>query len=458
MPVETASLPRQVLRSARIAIPLLGLILVTLQWWQVSRLRDDTQSAQQTMLDIWRNHPPAFPLETLASSVYLPVAISPLAAFDSGDGPWLAQSMWMQLSRIPRAQDQLAFDIFSAGRQTGLSAALFAQYLIPCIAIFLAWRQVSAARARSFKSWLSLQTGMIEFSGPLLALCCLLTAVLERQSLGLDGAIRLMFLLATYLLYSVACGSLAWSVYQSWSSIPRSTTALVFFWLLNFTLARPLSANLASAVFALPSLDAFVSRFNAEIANGYKGVEPRPDRQRRFTAEILREFNANQPSEVPVNFSALLIKREEAHQREVGRRLRAELAATFERQERFEQAISVLLPLISIQLTSSSLAATDFASERRQFADADQFWERTLDRIYTDIARSSGPDATRVPRGADYWSQIPFLIPSIPAPSYSINNCLIPSAGLLLFSAAGIFFGLRRRPSPAIELPVEIVQ
>ncbi|MFO0281831.1 MAG: DUF3526 domain-containing protein, partial [Acidobacteriota bacterium] len=416
-----ASRKETFLRFASLAIPVFGLFLVLLQWWHITRLRDEIQFAQRTMFDIWRNHPPAFPPETLANSVYLPAAVSPLAAFDGGDGPWLGQSIWLQLNRIARIQDQLGYDLFPSGRQTNLTASLFAQYLIPCLAVFLAWRQASVSRARTLHSWIMLQTKLIELVGPPLALCCLLVTLLERQSLGIEGAIRLMLILGVYLLYSIACGSLAWGIYQSWRSIPRSTAVLVFFWLLNFTLARPLSANLAAAVFPPPTLDAYVQRLDAEITYGYKGVEPHLDRERRFVAESLREYKAESNSEIHRNFTVLLFKREEAFQRDVGHRLRAELFSTFEQQERLEQSLSLLFPIIAIQISSSALAATDFASERFQLAQADQFWARTLDRVYLDLARSIGPIAISAPRGPVYWSKIPFFTTEIPPPPYALN-------------------------------------
>lgn len=449
MTEEQALLLRGILRKARIMIPLTGILLVMLQWWQNAQLMSDAQTANAAMLDIWRNHAPAFPLESLSAALYVPTAVSPLGAFDAGDGPWLAQSIWMQLTRVARAQDQLGYDLFPAGRQMGLTAAIFAQYLIPCLALFLAWRQVSLGRARNLQSWLLLQSELIELAGPMVALCCLLTALLQRQSLGIEGALRLILALGAYVVYCLACGSLCWLVYQSWRSIPRSTAALVFFWLFNFTLARPFTINVASAVYALPSLDTYARRIEEEVRNGYNGVEPRPDRERRFAAEILREYNAKDPADIPVNFSALMLKREEAHQRDVGLRLRTELESQFEKQERIEQALSILFPIVAIQISSSALAATDFASERYQLAEADRFWASVVNRVYLDVASSSGPNADRVLRGRDYWSQFPFFSPVIPSPNYALNACLLPGLGLLLLTASGLFIAMRKS-TPAI--------
>jgi len=102
---EKPDVLQRIFSLARILVPLIGIILVVLQWWQNAQLMDEAKAANQVMRQIWVNHPPEFPLDTLASAVYVPSAVSPLGAFDPGEGPWLAQQIWLQLSRIARGQD-----------------------------------------------------------------------------------------------------------------------------------------------------------------------------------------------------------------------------------------------------------------------------------------------------------------------------------------------------------------
>ena len=449
---EKADLLQRFLSWARILIPLIGILLVVLQWWQNAQLMDEARSANQTMRQIWTGHPPEFPLETLAAALYVPAAVSPLGAFDPGEGPWLAQSIWLQLTKIARGQDQLGYDAFPSGRQLGMSAATFAQLIIPSLALLLAWRQVRQSKSTSLQSWTSLQTSLIEYIAPMIAICCLLTAALQRQSLGAEGAIRLMLILGAYVMYSLASGTICWLIFQSSASISRATGILVLFWVFNLTLARPFTVNLASTVFPLPSLDSYARRIDFESANGYNGVEPKSDRYRRYYAEILRDYKASNSSEVPVNLSAIMLMKEEQHQREVGTRLRSEIDAIFVRQERLEQILSMAFPLVAIQISSSALSATDFASERRQLNEADAFWDQIVKKVYYDVAVSSGPAAIKVPRGSDYWSQFPFFESMIPSPFWALFACLTPACGLLLFSIGGIVTAFRaERPEPTEE-------
>lgn len=432
----------------RILIPSLGLILVGMQWWQNVQLMNEAKDANQTMRQIWTNHAPAFPLDTLASAVYLPTAVSPLGSFDAGEGPWLAQSIWMQLSKSPRAQDHLGYDAFPSGRQIGLNAAIFCQVMIPCLALILGWRQVRQAKSLNLQSWASLQISLIEFAGPTVALCCLLTAALQQQDLGVEGAVRLMLILGAYVLYSIAAGTICWLVYQRSTSLARSTGLLVLFWLFNFSLARPLTVNLAAAVYPLPSLDAFAKKLDFEVQNGYNGVDPKADRQRRYFAEALRDYKASSVNEMPVNVSAIILQKEERHQREVAHRLNGEVEEIFLRQERLEQALSMFMPMVAIQISSSALAATDFASERWQLKETEAFWDGLVKKIYDDIVVSSGPAAVKVLRGQEYWSKLPLIELRVPSPIFALKPCIYPSIGLGLISIIGMITAFR---SPTVE-------
>jgi ABC-2 type transport system permease protein len=443
----------------RILVPLIALLLVVLQWWQNSALLEEAQSANRKMQSLWVDQPPAFPLDKISSAVYLPSAVSPLAAFDAGEGPWLGQSIWMQLSKIPRSQDQIGYDVFPAGRQIGLNAAMFAQIIIPCLALILGWAQVRQSRSISLQSWASLQTSIVEFAGPTVAVCCLLTAGLQSQILGGEGAIRLMLILGAYMLYAVATGTICWLVFQCSSGISQATALLAVFWLFNFSLARPISINVAAAFYPLPTLDAYARKLDFEAQNGYNGVDPKADRQRRFVQEALRDNNVFSPRDLKINLSALVQQKEELHYREVGHRLRAELEAVFLRQERFERAVSLIFPYVAIQIASSSLAATDFASERRQLSEAEAFWDRLTKQIFDDVVAASGPEGIKVARGKNFWSNLPLTEFKIPSPVFALETCLIPSIGLGLICFCGIAVASRAQQLQLSNDPEEeIVQ
>lgn len=436
----------------RIALPLSVAVLIGLQYLQTFAITAESTASSSLASQQWANHPPAFPLETLSGAVYAPLAASPLAAFDAGDGPWLGTSLWLQLGRLARSQDQLGYDYFASGRHVGLTAATFMQLAIPVLAVLLCWQLRDHIRESQFSTWATLLLHLIELCGPAITIGCLLTAVLSWRILGVDGAIRLILILAVYLLYSVAAGGICWFAFRHARDKSVAILSLSLFWLFNFTLARPATVNLAAAIYPLPTLDSFARKIDFETRSGYNGVESRRDRERRFVSEALLDYKAKSIDEIPVNLSAILLQKEERHQREVFVRRVGELRSQFDRQEQLEQYASLLMPYVGIQIASSALAATDFASEREQLAHADLYWDRIVKKVYDDVVQSSGIEGKKVLRGPDYWQQFPFIVPTLPSPAHSLASCLIPASGLTLWAAAGIMLvSLRRSPEVLAE-------
>jgi ABC-2 type transport system permease protein len=418
------------LRSARILVPLTALALVLLGHFQTLDLRRQIQSSAELSKQLWENQPKRFPLDGLNSGVYTPLNLSPLVAFDPGQSVWLGNSLWVQVGRLARSQDQTGYDYFAAGRQQTLSAALFFQIVIPCMALWLCLVQK--------KSWTGALQDMLESIAPGLALGVLTAAALNYAVLGTEGAARLILLLAVYVLYLLAATSITWLCFRLVKDLTLATTIAVSFWIFNLVLARPLTTNTASSVYPTPNLEEVARRLDFELRNGYSGVEPRRDRERRFVTETLTEYRVKKIEDLPVNLSAVMLKKEEQHQRTVYARRLGEIREQFARQERLEQFASLIFPSVGIQIASNAVAATDFASERSQLAAVDGRWAAITDKVYEDVVRSSGTDGTKVPRGPEFWRQFPAIQAPLPSISVSLGNCLIPVAGLFVWGAAGL--------------------
>jgi hypothetical protein len=339
---------------------------------------------------------------------------------------------------MARGQDQVGYDYFSAGRHLALSAALFFQVVIPCLAL---WLCLDPER-----SWMAALQGMLEAVAPGLGLAALAAAGLNFSSLGADGAVRLILVLAVYLLYLLAATSITWLCFRMFQDATLATTLAAAFWVFNLVLARPLTTNVAATLHPTPTLEQLARKLEFELRNGYSGVEPRRDRERRFVAETLAEYRVNNIDALPVNLSAVMLKKEERHQRDIyGRRI-GELRDTFARQERFEQFASILLPSVAVQVASSALSATDFANERAQLASVDARWAQITEKVYEDVVKSAGTDGSKVARGPEFWRQFP-PVEAVPVPVPSaLASCLIPAAGLLGWGLTAL---LRKREEAA---------
>jgi ABC-2 type transport system permease protein len=405
-----------------------ALLAVTLlSWRQYSLVAETNRKAREQAARSWEGQPPRFPLQSLAVPWIAPVEMSPLVVFEPGNGQWQGTAFYLQPGYLARAQDQLGYDYFGAGRQAELNAAALLRVLIPLFALLVAWRHRSA---ESF-AWTSQLREILERLAPSFAVSFLGAALLSAGELGGGGGVRMLLLLGVYLLYAIAA-QLITSVGFRW--IPSQTAAgaaMAFFWLFNLGMARPVSLNLAALGQPLPRLEEFLRLLDQETRNGYLGSEPRADRERRFVAEALRDYKVKTVRELPVNLSAILLQREERHQREVYNRRVTELRERFAEQDRLEQGVAFLMPHIAIEIASASLAATDVASEHYQLAAADAYWDKLAERVYADVVRTSGPEGLMKSVGADYWKQFPRFQSKLPPPPFALRQSALPMLALL---------------------------
>jgi ABC-2 type transport system permease protein len=429
------------LRRMRLLMPAAVLAVSLLSWLQARSVSEALAHAGPQLRQAWESQPPRFPLEALAQSWVAPVKPSPLASFDPGEGAWLGTSYYLQLGRSARTQDQLGFDYFAAGRQREASPALLLQLFLPLLAVLLLWRDrqlPAAGRPAPLRQLVEL----IELAAPSLAIAILASAGLNASKLGLDGAIRLLLLLAVYLVY----GAAAWGIARLASRMfpTGAVAALALFWLFQLGLARPLAVNAAAAFQPLPSLEEFVKLLDFETRMGYLGADPRSDRERRFAAEALRDYKVGTIAELPVNLSAIIMAKEERHQREIQSRRVLELWSKIEAQDSFERWCGFLFPSVAIQNLSTALAGVDSASQRWQLGEANRNWDRLVSEIYTDVIRVSGPEGEMKPVARDYWRRFAILEPN-PAPAtFGLGNAMISLGALLFWLALGLFLGARK--------------
>lgn len=435
----TESSPANHLRKISLALVAGCIVLIGLQFWQQQPLIEESAQSTVRSRQLWQNQPNRFPLESLQAGYYTPAALSGLGAFDPGEMSWLGTAYWLQLGRITRAQDQPGYDYFPSARQISFSAAFLLQLAIPFLALWTAWRAAEGGNQKSiYNSWMEAVLPAIEVTAPAVAVSCVVCAVLGRATMSGDGAIRLVLLLGYYLLFALAATTLSWSILRIASNRRLALLGLSLFWLVNLTLARPLTINLASTVFPTPTLDEFAKKVDFESRNGYNGVESKRDRERRFATETLVEFKVKTIAELPVNLSANLLKKEERFQREVFLRQMTDLWNIFQRQEQFEQTLALLFPSVGLQISSAALSGTNFAAERLELQGADEKWDQMVRKVYEEIVVSSGPEGKMIPRGPEYWRQFPDILPQFPAAANSLPDCLIPFAGLALNATFGL--------------------
>lgn len=419
------------LRRLSFFAPAALLVVTLLSWRQYSTLLDSNRQAQELSARTWESQPPRFPLQAISVPWIAPISISPLVIFEPGNGPWQGTAFYLQPGYLARAQDQSGYDYFAAGRQAELNPAQLLRILIPVFALCIAWRYKSGGQS----GWMTPLRDMLERLAPSLGLVFVLCAALSYPSLSADGAIRLLLLLGLYLIYALAALSLTLWGFRLFPRPSAAAAALSFFWLLNLALARPISLNVAAIIKPLPRLEEFLQVLDQETRNGYLGADPKEDRERRYVAEALRDYKVKSVQELPVNLSAILLQREERHQREIYSRRLEELKACFAAQDQVDQLMAFVFPQIAVETASAALAATDSISEHYQLAAVDSYWDKLVDKVYADVVRASGPQGFMKAVPTEYWKQFPRFQSSVPPIPFSVQRVYLPLCALLICSA-----------------------
>jgi ABC-2 type transport system permease protein len=428
------------LRRLSFFAPAALLVVTLLSWRQYSALLDTSRQAQELSARTWESQPPRFPLQAISIPWIAPITISPLAIFEPGNGPWQGTAFYLQPGYLARAQDQLGYDYFAAGRHTELNPAQLLRILIPIFALCIAWRHKSLGQS----GWIPQLREMLERLAPSFGLVFVLCAALSfsslnnGSSLSNDAAIRFLLTLGLYLIYAVAAISLtAWG-FHFFPRPAAAAAALSFFWLLNLALARPISLNVASMAKPLPRLEEFLQVLDQETRNGYLGADPREDRERRYVSETLRDYKVKTVQELPVNLSAILLQREERHQREIYSRRLLGLRNSFAAQDQIEQLLAFVFPQIAIETASAAIAATDSVSEHYQLAAADAHWDKLAEKVYSDVVQASGPEGFMNAVPPEYWRQFPRFQSYLPPVPFSLQRAYLPLCALLLWAAIAL--------------------
>lgn len=439
------------LRRLSFFAPVALLVVTFLSWRQHSLLIETSRQVQDISARTWESQPPRFPLQAISVPWVAPISISPLAIFEPGNGAWQGTAFYLQPGYLARAQDQTGYDYFASGRQAELNPASLLRILIPLFALCVAWRHKSLGPS----GLLPQIREMVERLAPSLGIVFLTSAALSFSTLGGEGAVRLLLLLATYLVYALAAISVtAWGF--RWFPRPTAAAAaLSFFWLLNLALARPISLNLAALAEPLPRLEEFLQVLDQETRNGYLGADPRQDRERRYLAETLRDYKVKTVQELPVNLSAILLQREERHQREIYSRRLQQLRARFAAQDRVDQILGFVFPQIAIETASAALTTTDTNSEHYQLAAADAHWAKLVEKVYSDVVRASGPEGFMKAVPPEYWKQMPRFYSTLPPVPYSVQQVYLPLCALMLWVAFAILTTRRNEGQTPNEGPTK---
>ena len=195
----------------------------------------------------------------------------------------------------------------------------------------------------------------------------------------------------------------------------------------------------ASTLFPTPEAETLAKEREAATNDWWYGDEERREAVKR---SVLAEYGVSDIKDLPFNYGAFMLQYSEEDANIGFERIYGRLNATYERQEGFLDAISVLSPVFAIKGLSSGLAGTDRV-HHQAFSDAAEAHRRVIVKQLNDDlmynAAPGGYDST-YSADKDLWAQIDDFEHTPPAFAVVLGSYLFNAIVLLVYAVGGIYF------------------
>lgn len=220
---------------------------------------------------------------------------------------------------------------------------------------------------------------------------------------------RLVLMIVAYLLYFAGFIGVSLAVSAKAPSSRIALVALLGFWIFNGLIAPKSMADVARAAYPSPSAFEFAKRIEYDIEKGINGHDPADIRVEKLKARLLKQYNVDSVSKLPVNFAGISMQEGEEYGDKVFDKHYGDLWETYERQRRIHEAAAIVAPVLAVRSLSMGLAGTDFP-QHAHFAKAAESYRRLINReMNLDLAHNmKGSDYNSAyVRGRKLWEKIP---------------------------------------------------
>ncbi len=372
----------------------------------------ERSAAQALDYDDWLGQRDRHPHDAAHQGLHVFKPQPALAVLDPGITPYVGSAIWLQAHRQSELRFRPAQDATGLQRFGQLSVAWVLQMLAPLLAIVLGFGMLAGEREQgTLRQTLAAGVTLsrvvaakaVALSVALLLL--LLPAVAAAlAALGVSSAVpddllRLAALTAVYALYLAATVALVLGVSAAAPTSRVAVAVLLGVWIVGVTLLPRSAADLARQLDPSPSRSQFVRALDSDLAAAY-------ERAWRGEFGTPQRFGPAVPLS---RWGAALRVDDEAGYAVMDRHY-AELWSSFARQQRTQEWIGLVAPVLALRSASMTLAGTDF-SVHRDFSLAAEAHRRLMqDIISADLVAHADPRGAGhfdYQAGAELWSQVP---------------------------------------------------
>ncbi|WP_027535702.1 ABC transporter permease subunit [Bradyrhizobium sp. WSM3983] len=411
-----------------------GLILVLLLvalaagWNRQVQLNNERSAGQALDYEAWLHQGYRHPHDAAEQGMHVFKPEPPLGVFDPGIGPFVGSTVWLQAHRQSEVKFRPAQDATGLQRFGELSPAWLLQVLVPLLIIVIGFNALSGERERgTLRQLLSLgvparslllgkAAALASCAGLLIAPLGVVFAafIVARLPAGerLDVVYRIAWLAAAYGFYLGLFVFLTLAV----SALVRSSRAalviLLGFWVVATLIAPRTASEAVNLLYPTPSRLAFDDHLSHDIA-GAAG--------KAWAAHfgVRSQWDASLPLS---KWGAALKVDDEAGYGALDDNFGA-LWDTFERQQRAQEWVGLVAPVVALRGFSMGLTGTDF-SQHRDFSTAAETQRRKIqDIVSEDLVEHADPLGNAhftYKAGPELWATVPPFRYQLPTVSFAL--------------------------------------
>ena len=261
-----------------------------------------------------------------------------------------------------------SFEISKFGK---FKPSLLLQFIIPLFLIFLSFNiyksEVSSGRLKLLaiqgNSLTRIVFGkilaLLSLSFILLFLTVLIQYFFNTNIFSLDDALRLSFFFICYLLYYFIIISLTILLSIIFKNTSSSLSVMILIWLLWTIFLPKTIGSFTESLSPLPTRFELKKDMKEDRSKGIDGHNPSDERRARLEEEVLKKYKVDSLSQLPINFSGILLQADEEYGNKVWDKHFGNVYHILKQQKKNYQLSGLINPFSSIQSLSMASCGTD---------------------------------------------------------------------------------------------------
>ena len=303
-----------------------------------------------------------------------------------------------------------------------LKPSLLFQFLIPLFLIFLSFNSYSKEKesgrlkliliqgislknlifSKIFSVWI---IGFI-----LLFLTVLVQFVFNASELNIDTFIRLILLVLSYSFYYLIIINLSVAVSLLFKNSTSALSLTIVVWFMWSVFFPKIIGNTIETMHPLPTRVEFQDSMSEDRKKGIDGHNPLDKVKKELEESTLAKYNVKSLSDLPINFSGILMQADEEYGNKVWDKHFGDLYNQLQLQKKKYQITGFLNPFSSLQNLSMGLSGTDMYHHLDFLSQGEKYrreFIKILNEKYTLTRRA---DAEFYKSINDFDYQVPLLI------------------------------------------------